>query len=352
MNSIQRLLLSRSGPAITGAVAGVLGAFLVFFGNPGFCFSCFTRGLTNVAAGFCGVEAVLHLRPEIPAFVLGSFLSAFSAKEFRPRGGSSPLLRLLLGFFTMVGAKIFLGCTWRAYARLAEGDWNALAGIAGVIAGVGAGVYFLRQGFTLGRAGKVSVRSGALLPLISCVLLAILLFRPVFFPASGPDMSLVSVALSVGVGLLVGWMAQKSRYCTVGAIRNLIMARDAHLLYGIIAFLIASFTMNILLDQFMPGFDNQPLEHTNHLWNFLGMLLLGLAATFAGGCPGRQFVLSGQGDGDAAVFLLGMLAGGLFSCLVPLTGLSEGVTAYGMAAVALGIIFCLAVGFLCRIRIE
>ena len=165
-------------------------------------------------------------------------------------------------------------------------------------------------------------------------------------------MPLPAVALSAGVGFLVGWMAQKSRYCTVAAVRNLIMVRDANLFYGIIAFLIASFTMNILLDQFMPGFDNQPLEHTNHLWNFLGMLLLGLASTFAGGCPGRQFVLSGQGDGDAAVFLLGMLVGALVSCIFPLTGLSEGVTVFGMAAVVLGILFCLAVGFLCRIRME
>lgn len=352
MKYFDRFLLSRSGPVITGAIAGALGAFLVFFGNPGFCFSCFTRGLPDVVAGFCGVEAVLHLRPEIPAFVLGAFLSAFSAKEFRPRGGSSPLLRLLLGFFTMVGAKVFLGCTWRAYARLAEGDWNALAGIGGMITGVGAGVYFLRQGFALGRPGKISVRSGGVLPLVACVLLAVLLLRPVFFPASGPEMSSAAVALSAVVGLLIGWMAQRSRYCTVAAVRNLVMARDAHLLYGILAFLGASLTMNILLDQFMPGFDNQPLEHTDQLWNFLAMLLLGLASTFAGGCPGRQFVLSGQGDGDAAVFLLGMLAGAFFSCIVPLTGLSEGVTASGMTAVVLGIIFCLAVGFLCRIRME
>ena len=352
MNCFHRLLLSRFGPVITGAAAGSLGALLVFFGNPGFCFSCFTRDLSDVSAGVCGVEAVFHLRPEIPAFVVGAFLSAFSAKEFTLRGGSSPLLRLLLGFFTMVGAKIFWGCTWRAFARLAEGDWNALVGIGGVISGVGAGIYFLRRGFALERVGKVPVRAGGLLPLGACVLLAALLFRPIFFPASGPDMSLPAVALSAGVGFLVGWMAQKSRYCTVAAVRNLIMVRDANLFYGIIAFLIASFTMNILLDQFMPGFDNQPLEHTNHLWNFLGMLLLGLASTFAGGCPGRQFVLSGQGDGDAAVFLLGMLAGALFSCLFPLTGLSEGVTACGMAAVVLGILFCLAVGFLCRIRME
>lgn len=39
------------------------------------------------------------------------------------------------------------------------------------------------------------------------------------------------------------------------------------------------------------------------------MLLAGLSFTLAGGCPGRQVFLSGEGDGDAAMFVLGMLTG-------------------------------------------
>jgi uncharacterized protein len=39
------------------------------------------------------------------------------------------------------------------------------------------------------------------------------------------------------------------------------------------------------------------------------MGLAGLAFTLAGGCPGRQLVLSGEGDADAGVFVLGLLAG-------------------------------------------
>jgi uncharacterized membrane protein YedE/YeeE len=42
------------------------------------------------------------------------------------------------------------------------------------------------------------------------------------------------------------------------------------------------------------------------------MLLAGLAYALAGGCPGRQLFLSGEGDADSAIFVLGMISGALF----------------------------------------
>ena len=75
------------------------------------------------AAGDAGVEIVgLHwlfaapaglqyLRPEIPAFALGSFVAALLFGELRSRGGSSPAIRFLLGAFVMIGALVFPGHT-------------------------------------------------------------------------------------------------------------------------------------------------------------------------------------------------------------------------------------------------
>ena len=73
--------------------------------------------------------------------------------------------------------------------------------------------------------------------------------------------------------------------------------------------MVVAFAVNLILGQFKPGFANQPIAHDNHLWNFLGMALSGLAFALAGGCPGRQLILSGEGDGDAAVFVVGMIVG-------------------------------------------
>jgi YedE family putative selenium metabolism protein len=86
-------------------------------------------------------------------------------------------------------------------------------------------------------------------------------------------------------------------------------------------------------------------------WNFAGMALSGLAFCLAGGCPGRQLFLSGEGDGDAAVFVLGMITGAAFSHNFGLASSPAGVGPYGIPAVAVGLAFCLLVGFSMRKKI-
>ena len=166
---MDRLLMSKNGPAIAGLVLGVIAAFLVKFGNPGnmgFCVACFTRDIAG-AFGLHRAAIVQYLRPEIAGFILGAFGSALAFSEYRPRGGSSPMVRFALGFFAMIGALVFLGCPWRAYLRLAGGDWNAIAGIAGLIVGIGIGVWFLYGGFSLGPSRPTPKAAGLVMPLFA-----------------------------------------------------------------------------------------------------------------------------------------------------------------------------------------
>jgi len=158
--------------------------------------------------------------------------------------------------------------------------------------------------------------------------------------------------ISLAAGLLIGWLAQRSRFCTVGAIRDLIMLKDTHLFKGIVCFIIAAFVTNFAIGQFKPGFEGQPIAHTMHLWNFLGMVLSGLAFTLAGGCPGRMFIMSGEGDSDAGVFILGMLVGAAFAHNFSLASSGTGVGAFGIPATVIGLIFCLAVGTLFMNRMD
>ena len=82
------------------------------------------------------------------------------------------------------------------------------------------------------------------------------------------------------------------------------------------------------------------------------MALAGLAFALAGGCPGRQLFLSGEGDGDAAIFVLGMITGAAFAHNFALAGKPDavvegvvkvgGLTPFGMGAVILGLVVCLA----------
>src|SRR4030043_986665 len=153
MSAISRFLTSRWGPIITGVAVGILAPLLVFWGNPGnmgIFVVCFTRDIAG-ALGLQRAGAVQYIRPEIIGFVLGALGAALAFKEFKPRTGSSPLVRFLLGMFAVFGALVFLGCPWRAYLRLAGGDWSAIFGILGLIAGIGIGIGFLKFGFSLGR---------------------------------------------------------------------------------------------------------------------------------------------------------------------------------------------------------
>lgn len=255
----------------------------------------------------------------------------------------------------MVGALVFLGCPWRAYLRLAGGDWSAIAGIAGLVSGIGVGVVFLYRGFSLGAARPNPKAAGYFMPLLAISLLALLIIKPlfgaegtgpIFFSAKGPGSMHAPLIIALAVGLLVGWLAQRSRFCTIGAIRDLIILKDAHLFRGIISFIFAAFLTNLVFGMFKPGMEGQPIAHTVHLWNFLGMALSGLAFTLAGGCPGRMFIMSGEGDNDAGIFILGMLVGAGFAHNFSLASSDAGVGAFGIPATITGLIFCLAVGAL------
>jgi len=138
---MNRVLMSKYGPALAGAIIGVVAALLVKLGNPGnmgVCVACFTRDIAG-ALGLHRAGIVQYLRPELAGFIIGSFGSALIYREYKPRGGSSPMIRFGLGFFAMIGGLVFLGCPWRAYLRLAGGDFNAIAGIAGLAVGVSIG---------------------------------------------------------------------------------------------------------------------------------------------------------------------------------------------------------------------
>jgi hypothetical protein len=78
------------------------------------------------------------------------------------------------------------------------------------------------------------------------------------------------------------------------------------------------------------------------------MALAGLAFALAGGCPGRQLFLAGEGDGDAAVFVFGMITGAAFAHNFGLASSPTGLGPHGMAAVAVGFVVCLFIGLTMR----
>jgi len=343
-----------------GLVFGILGALMVNWGNPanmGICVACFMRDIAG-ALGLHRAGVVQYLRPEIIGVVLGATITALGFREFRARGGSSPVIRFFLGAFVMIGALVFLGCPIRMLLRLAGGDLNGIPALGGLIFGVLIGIIFLRNGFNLGRAVKTPAATGWIMPVLMVGLLLLAIFKPgfIFQSESGPGSLFAPLAVSLVVGLAVGFLAQRTRFCSVGAWRDIFLAKDAYLFSGVAAFFVAALVTNYLAGNFGAGgiyhwgFTDQPVAHTDHLWNFFGMTLTGLAATLLGGCPLRQLIMTGEGDTDAGVTVLGLFAGAAVAHNFSLASSPTGTGTWGPVAVIIGLVFCVVIGQFMRER--
>lgn len=331
-----------------GLIFGGLAAYMTALGNPGnmgVCVACFYRDITG-AFGFHQAAVVQYLRPEIIGLLLGAFLSALVFKDFRSRGGSAPLIRFFLGMFVMIGALVFLGCPVRAVIRLAGGDLNALTGLAGVIVGALIGIWLLRGGFNLGRAVKSYAIGGYILPVLAVVVLLFAINPPSFIYASteGPGSMYAPLFISLGAGVVIGALAQKTRMCFVGGWRDLSLVKDTYLFSGIAAFFLGALLVNFFTGAVNIGFEGQPVAHTNHVWNFMGMVVCGLGSTLLGGCPLRQSILAAEGDMDAGVTILGLIAGAAVSHNFLLASSPKGTGEFGPLAVAIGLIFMITIG--------
>ena len=328
---------SKKGIIITGGIIGLMSAVLVKMGNPanmGVCIACFIRDIAG-ALGMHRAGVVQYIRPEVIGIVLGAFAASVVFKEFKSKGGSSPFVRFFLGAAVMIGALIFLGCPLRMVLRLAGGDLNAITGLVGFTTGIGMGIFFLNKGFTLKRNYTQGVMDGALFPIVVASLLILLMLSPtfIFFSEKGPGAMAAPIMISLGAGLVTGYLAQRTRLCMVGGIRDMIMFKDSYLLLGFIGILVAALAGNIAFGNFNMGFVAQPIAHNDGLWNFLGMTLAGWGSVLLGGCPLRQLILAGEGNSDSAITVAGLLVGAAFAHNFGLAASPKGVPANGKVAV-------------------
>ena len=145
------------------------------------------------------------------------------------------------------------------------------------------------------------------------------------------------VAISLVFGLAMGFVGQRSRFCTMAAVRDYILMRDPHLLRGLIALVLAAFATNLVTGYFQPGFQGQPEAHTKHLLDATSMVLT------AGGGRWRGLSLAsllsfGEGDADAGCSCLD--AGGARPGAHLGHRYATGPTPRGLASVLIGLAFC------------
>lgn len=334
-----KLLDAKWKLALSGAGFGVLAVILAVMGNPknmAICVACFIRDIAG-SVGLHSAAPVQYFRPEIVGFVVGAFLISIATKEYKATAGSSPMIRFLLGFMMMIGALVFLGCPLRMIIRMAAGDLNAYVGLVGFVAGVGTGSFFLKKGFTLGRAYEVKKVNGYVLPAILVVLFIVSIATTLFTVSTeGPGSMHAPVIVSLVVALIFGALAQKNRVCFAGSIRDIFIMKNFDLISIIGGLFVVMLIFNIATGNFTFSFAGQPIAHSQHLWNILGMYVVGFAAVLAGGCPLRQLILAGQGSSDSAITFLGLLLGAAFAHNFGLAGAAAAAATDTTEAVAGG----------------
>lgn len=342
---------------LSAAALGTLGVLLSVWGNPensGICVSCFIENSAG-ALGLHDNRNMQYLRPELLGFVLGSTVSALACRDFRSRGGSAPLVRLLLGIFLIIGCAVFIGCPIKLFLRLSAGDLTALAGVAGLVLGVWGGLKGLANGVEFARQRSGNGNGGWLMPLLFVILLLFFVIRPAFlvFSIKGSAAQHAPWVIALAAGLLLGGLAQRTHFCITGSIRNtFLMGLRVPALWGLLTFVLAALILNAGTGRFHPGLYGQPGAHLDHLWSFLGMGLVGWISVMIGGCPFRQMVKAGEGDADAGLVVVGMFIGGAISQAWGIASTAAGASLTGKMAVLCGFFFVFVCSLAFRERIS
>jgi YedE family putative selenium metabolism protein len=335
--------------ALWAACAGVgaFAALLVALGNPGnmgICGACFLRDTAGALGLFPG-DGPRIFRPELVGLVVGAFLLRLAQGRTEGRAGAHSAARFHLGIWMGVGALVFLGCPFRMLQRMGGGDLNAWVGLLGFIGGVGVGRLFEKRGYTAGKTAAVITPAG--IPALVLAVGALVIFLAGVMPfGPGPSDPTGKPAhaawyWALGIAVAAGAILCLTGFCAITAARQ-VFGGPRKMLWATLA-LVAGFAAVSALDgRLKVGFDDQPASHSDHVWNALGLALVGLTGVLAGGCPVRQVVLAGEGNGDAMVTAAGILVGCALAHSFGTVSSASGATPAGRVAVLVGLAICFA----------
>ena len=129
---------------------------------------------------------------------------------------------------------------------------------------------------------------------------------------------------SLVVGIVIGFVGQRSRMCFIGGIRDWILVRDTFLLKGLVAFGLVAWIAFPLSE----GLGGDPVGGFGRptfvalVSVIVGGFGVGWFSTRAEGCPMRQHILAAQGSGGSMVYLAGFFAGAILfhTVVAPIVG--------------------------------
>ena len=134
------------------------------------------------------------------------------------------------------------------------------------------------------------------------------------------------------VGIIIGYMGQRSTFCTVSGIRDLILRRNSYRFRGLLGIVIGGaigfaafkfiggniYFLGTTVADNIPNFPlgNDIISPGILIATIVGSLGLGFWSVMAEGCPYRQHVMAAEGRVGAMFYLLGFYAGITYFFLV------------------------------------
>ena len=146
-------------------------------------------------------------------------------------------------------------------------------------------------------------------------------------------MTAIAAVVTLALGVIVGYLGQRSRFCFIGGVRDYFLVKDKHLIKGLFGFFIGaliSFAIFSAIGGSVPNFPwflskgivpiaGDPLTTTAPLPHLVvaiaGGLGIGFFAVFAGGCPFRQHIMAAEGSKSAMAYLAGFYLGAVIFTL-------------------------------------
>jgi uncharacterized membrane protein YedE/YeeE len=131
---------------------------------------------------------------------------------------------------------------------------------------------------------------------------------------------MVVAIASLVLGLMIGYLGQRTRLCYIAGYRDFLMAHDTTILKGVIGTVIGAFggfVLFSLLDGNLPAFPMFAMtsvlsSKATWLWTIVGGLGVGIVGVLSGGCPFRMHILACEGKKTYWAYLLGFYAGLIF----------------------------------------
>jgi uncharacterized membrane protein YedE/YeeE len=122
---------------------------------------------------------------------------------------------------------------------------------------------------------------------------------------------MITPLATLAIGVVVGYLAQRSRLCFIGGLRDYILVRDTALLKGLVAFGLTAW-IGFPLASLLTGSGPGPFAAADGATVALTVASgasVGYFSTLANGCPLRQHVLAAQGAVSSVTYLAGFFAG-------------------------------------------